>query len=274
MEKIEKQVDEFEKRGSPNTLEVTPYGQDPKWVREQDPFLVTIERLSRIPDFDPVKLQQIMDMQEKALDRNAKQLFNISMVDVQKNIPEVPKDKTNSGTKPPSKYSSYEMIMRHCKPVYTKEGFAVSTYEGTQSSKDDNFPPIPDGEVRIFADVLHEGGWSKTYYVDMPLDDKGPQGTKNKTLPHAKKSSLSYGRSALMCMILNIPTGDGDDGNAAGGGQIEYINDQQFSSLVDMMNEVKANQAKFFKFFKIKKLDELPAKRFQEAWDMLEKKKT
>jgi len=277
MTEIEKQVDEFEKRGGPNTLEVTPYGQDPKWVKEQDPFLVTIERLARMPEFDPVKLREIMDMQERALDRNAKQLFNISMVAVQKNIPEVPKDKTNSGTKPPSKYSSYEMIMRHCKPVYTKEGFAVSTYEGTQSSKDDNFPPIPDGEVRIFGDVMHIGGWSKTYYVDIPLDDKGPQGTKNKTLPHAKKSSLSYGRSVLMCMILNIPTGDGDDGNAAGGGSPKdsgnFITPEQEKKLTDAFKKTDMMEGAFLKALKVETLSELPASKFQFAMNIINSRK-
>jgi len=214
-----------------------------------------------------------MDMQERALDRNAKQEFNIAMVRVQKNIPEVPRDKINQGTKPPSPYSSYEMIMKHCKPVYTAEGFAISIYEGTHI-EEKQFPPIADGDVRIFGDVMHEGGWSKTHYVDIPLDDKGPQGTKNKTLPHAKKSSLSYGRNALMCMILNIPTGDGDDGNAAGGQvQTEYINDQQYSSLLDMMNEVGADEKRFCKFLKVNSLTDLPASRFDEAWAALEKKK-
>ncbi len=76
MTEIEKQVEKFDKRGDVNTLEVTPYGQDPKWVMEQksqDSFLATIERLARMPELDPVKLQQIMDMNERVLDRNAKQ---------------------------------------------------------------------------------------------------------------------------------------------------------------------------------------------------------
>ena len=62
-----------------------------------------------------------------------------------------------------------------------------------------------------------------------------------------------------------------DDGQTSGVG--ESINDQQFSSLTDMMNEVQANEKGFLKFFKIDNLGSLPAKRYDEAWEMLEAKK-
>lgn len=238
--------------------------------------ITAIERLATNPDVDPEKLQKFMDMQEHILDRNAKQDFNIAMVQVQANIPEVPRDKINQGTKPPSPYSSYEMIMRHCKPVYTLEGFAISTYEGTQTKEGEKYPPIPEGNVRTFGDVMHAGGWSKTYYVDIPLDDKGPQGTKNKTQPHAKKSSLSYGRSALMCMILNIPTGDGDDGNAAGKGVKGMINKAQKKKIEDLVKTLGMSDADFEKrlvdrFEGIKKIDDLYAESADTLIRTLEK---
>jgi len=247
-------VDKFEERQS----------RLPAIPEEQTSFFAAIERLAKNPLVDVAKIQQIMDMQEHILDRNAKQESNAAMVRVQSNIPIVPKDKMNEGTKPPSPYSSYEMIMKHCKPVYTTEGFAVSTYEGSQVRENEKFPVIAEGDVRIFGDVMHEGGWSKTYYVDIPLDDKGPQGTKNKTLPHAKKSSLSYGRSALMCMVLNIPTGDGDDGNAAGKSSA-YITDKQLSIITTMIDEKSITHSRIKKFMGVDELSHILAKDYEKA---------
>ena len=220
-------------------------------VTTQAAFFSSIEKLAANPKVEVAKIREMMDIQEHILDRNAKQEFSAAMVQVQANIPIVPKDKTNKGTSPHSKYSSYEMIMKHCKSIYTSQGFAISTYEGTQKKEGENFSPIAEGEVRIFGDVMHEGGWSKTYYVDIPLDDKGPQGTKNKTLPHAKKSSLSYGRSALMCMVLNIPTGDGDDGNAAGQKKpIPGITKFQLEEIKKLTKDTKTDETKFMVYLK------------------------
>jgi len=245
---------------------------EPKELTPQGSFFATIERLAANPAVNTEKINQIMAMYECVLDRNAKQAFSSAMVQVQINIPTVPRDKTNKGTTPPSKYSSYEMIMKHCKPVYTSAGFAISTYEGAQIKEGENYPAIKEGEVRVFGDIMHEGGWSKTYYTDVPLDDKGPQGTKNKTLPHAKKSSLSYGRSTLMCMILNIPTGDDDDGNAAGKGTPDMITKDQKKRIEKLVEMLGISDADFEKrlsdrFEGIKKVDEL----YTESADTLTK---
>ena len=230
---------------------------------QQAAFFSSIEKLAANP-----KIKQIMDMQEHILNRNAKQEFSAAMVQVQTNIPTVPRDKYNEHTK--SWYSSYEMIMQHCKPVYTSHGFAISTYEGAQIKEGENFPLIAEGGVRVFGDVMHEGGWSKTYYTDVPLDDKGPQGKTNKTLPHAKKSSLSYGRSTLMCMILNIPTGDGDDGNAAGTKDVEMITKYQKKRIEELVETLNISDADFEKrlsdrFEGIKRVDDL----YTESADIL-----
>ena len=145
------------------------------------PFLTTIERLASRPDIDPVKIQQFMDMQERILDRNANQAFNIDMVKAQAGMPIVPLDATNEQTR--SKYSLYKTILKHTKPIYTKHGFSVSFYE-EDAKRDD--------EIRVCADVMHCEGHTIKRYIDMPIDDKGIKGTVNKTRPHAKKSSISY----------------------------------------------------------------------------------
>ena len=76
---------EFDNR---NTVEVVPYGEEPTWRKqsEQNSFLATIERLAARPDIDPGKIQQFMDMNERILDRDAKQAFNAAMTKAQSQI--------------------------------------------------------------------------------------------------------------------------------------------------------------------------------------------
>ena len=231
---------------------------------QENSFLATIERLASRPDIDPDKIKQFMDMQERILDRNAKQAFNIDMMNAQREMPIVPTDANNQQTN--SKYSLYKTILKKAKPIYTKYGFSIMFYEGFDSVEGGKWPPIPDGEIRTFADVMHREGHTKTVYIDMPTDDKGIKGSVNKTLPHAKKSSISYSRGALVCMVFNISTGqDDDDGNAAGT-PVEYITLDQQTEINDAIAELYTDGGKkFMEFLKVESVETIPAKRYKET---------
>jgi len=235
---------------------------------QENSFLATIERLASRPDIDPDKIKQFMDMQERILDRNAKQAFNIDMMNAQREMPIVPTDANNQQTN--SKYSLYKTILKKAKPIYTNYGFSIMFYEGFDSVEGGKWPPIPDGEIRTFADVMHREGHTKTVYIDMPTDDKGIKGSVNKTLPHAKKSSISYSRGALVCMVFNISTGqDDDDGNAAGT-PVEYITLDQQTEINDFFDVLYTdNGKKFLKWLGAESVDTIPIKDYKKAIDSL-----
>jgi hypothetical protein len=266
MKMMNEDVEKFEERGVASSIEVVPYGQDPKWLAKkkvQNPFLETIERLARLPDVDPAKLKQIIDMQEQVLDRNAKQAFNAAMTKAQNKIELVVAKEWNDQTR--SYYADLKAVLIQAKPIYTAEGFSLMFYEGDTTK---------ENHKRVCVDIMHEQGHTEKRFGDFAVQTTGMGGKTMMTQIHGEGSCFSYGRRYLTCMIFNIPTGDDDDGNKAGGKiKVEYINDQQFSSLTDMMNEVKADVPKFLKYFKIDDLGKLPARRFDEAWKMLEKKK-
>ena len=163
-----------------------------------------VKELATNPSVDAAKLEAIINMQKDNKEREGRVAFNVAMAHVQQLMPVVPTDKNNTQTH--SKYASYEQLLKYTKHIYTARGFSLSFYEEKADV---------EGEIRISVDVMHEAGYSKKRYVDIPFDNKGLQGKLNKTGPHAKGSSFSYGRSYLMKMIWNIPTGDGDDGNDA-----------------------------------------------------------
>lgn len=164
-----------------------------------------VKELATNPSVDAAKLEAIINMQKDNKEREAQVAFNAAMSRVQQLMPVVPTDKNNTQTH--SKYASYEQLLKYTKHIYTADGFSLSFYEEKADI---------EGEIRISVDIMHEAGYSKKRYADIPFDNKGLQGKLNKTRPHAKGSSFSYGRSYLMKMIWNISTGDGDDGNDAG----------------------------------------------------------
>ena len=154
---------------------------------------------------DLAQLEKLLGLQERYEANQARKLYTASFSVVQANITSVVKTKSNPQTH--SKYADLNGIIASSKPIYTAEGFSIIFSEGK---------PAVENAIRICADVLHRAGHKESYYYDVPLDGVGLKGNANMTKIHGKASSTSYGRRYLMCMIWNIPTGDDDDGTAAG----------------------------------------------------------
>jgi hypothetical protein len=218
MENLDKKVKDFEDR--------KPHEEFlPATAPEKSPIEV-LAQMTADPNVNVDKMERFVDLQKRIWDYQAEHEYNKDMVLCQAEMPIVPKDTDNKQTN--SRYPKLETIIKHTKPTYTKHGFAVEFYEG-ESTKEDC--------VRTMADIKHRGGHSVTRYIDIPVDDKGPKGTVNKTKTHAKVSSITYGRSRLLRMIFNISDSESDDdGNAAG---TETIDDQEHSRIKDMIDDLK-----------------------------------
>lgn len=232
-----------------------------KAVDQQASFFASIERLASNPNVDVDKIKQIMEMQEHVLERNAKQSFNASMMQTQGKIELVVAKSKNSQTG--SKYADLQQILIKTKPVYTAEGFSLMFYEGETTK---------ENHKRVCVDIMHEQGHTEQRYGDFAIQTTGIAGKTMMTQIHGEGSAFSYGRRYLTCMIFNIPTGDDDDGNAAGK-NIEYVNEKQLSSMVDMINSKNVNKAKFLKYMGVESLDKIPSSEFGRAIEVLKKSK-
>lgn len=201
---------------------------------------------------DLKSLEKMMDLQDRFEKKEAEKAFFIAMVQAQKGMPVIHEGRSNKATS--SKYAAYKDIVRGAKPIYTSFGLSVSFYEG-ESKKEDY--------IKLCADVCHEKGHSKTYSMDLPIDDKGPKGAPVKTKIHGIKSAVSYGRGMLLGSIFNIPTNEDvdDDGNGAG---VKYISEKQVSQITDLMNEhiIPEQQAEFLKWANIETVETIFAENF------------
>ena len=236
-------------------------------VPTQADFFTAIERLAVNPDVDVAKIQQILDMQEQVLNRNARQAFNAAMTRAQSRIELVIKNRKNTQTN--STYADLTAILLEVKPIYTSEGFSLMFYEGETPK---------ENHKRVYVDIMHEQGHTETRYGDFAIQTTGIAGKTMMTQIHGEASAFMYGRRNLTCMIFNIPTGDDDDGNRAGR-LTSYVNEVQLSTIIDMINDLEVNEARFLQYLetesgrKIGSLEEIPADQYEVAMEALRAKK-
>lgn len=213
-------------------------------VSESAAIIQVIERAASNPDVDVDKMDRLLQMQERIMDRNAKQAFSAAMVDAQTEIHPVVANANNSQTK--SRYATFDALDAIVRPIYTKHGFAPSF--GTADSPKEN-------HVRVTCDLLHRDGHEKHYYFDMPADGKGAKGGDVMTKTHAAASAMSYGQRYLLKGMFNIVIkGEDDDGNKAGAAT---LNEGQLQTLRERMDEVGADIPAFCKYMGVEKIADI-----------------
>lgn len=217
-------------------------------VIQQDGFFAIIERMSNRPDFSVDMIKQLQEIQEHSLDRNAKQEFNAAMTRVQGKIELVVAKEKNTQTK--SNYANLKAVLIKSKPIYTGEGFSLMFYEGDSPK---------ETQKRVCVDIMHSGGHTEKRHGDFTIQTTGIAGSAMMTQIHGEGSAFSYGRRYLTCMVFNIPTGDDDDGNAAGSGEQKFITPEQVSELTKELNKFPDKGVAFLKFVGVETVDTIYA---------------
>jgi hypothetical protein len=171
---------------------------------ETQAIMQMIEQIALNPQADVEKLRAVMDMKMQMFNRGAEIEFNAAMSLTQAEIEPVSRTAQNKQTN--SKYAKLENIIKECSPIWTRHGFALS-YDTADC-------PLPD-HYRVTCEVSHRAGHSKNYHMDLPIDNAGINGTKNKTGMHGAGSTISYGRRYIACNVFNIAITDEDTDGAA-----------------------------------------------------------
>ena len=155
-------------------------------------------------------MRGLMDMNKEMEAANAKRQYATAMARAQADMPLIKCDRTNSQTS--SNYATFEQIMSQIRPIYTREGLSLAFKSEPVK--------VENGETwtRYICDVSHAEGHTDRTFIDLPPDDVGIKGSKNKTAIHAAGSSMSYGSRYLVKMIFSLAfehDPSDDDGNAA-----------------------------------------------------------
>lgn len=226
---------------------------------ETKSVMTMIERVASDPNFDVVKLEKLMDLQERILNRRAKESFAADYVQMKPNLPKVIRTKSNMQTK--SMYAPLEEINTAIDPVLQKHGFGTATKIIAQT----------DTSVTIRAELWHKDGHVEENTVILPLDKTGIAGTVNKTNLHATASTITYGKRIAICALLNVSTGDDADGNAQAG----FITTEQGADF-DLRSRAlgEKNHDRLMEFLGIQTPMEITTRDYKKAMNALKEMET
>lgn len=242
-------------------LETTPVNVEQHPATDAGSLLQIISRAASDPAVDIDKMERLMQMHERLLNRDAEQTFNVAMTEAQKAMRPISADATNPQTR--SKYATYAKLDAALRPIYTSHGFSLSFDEGDS--------PKPE-HVRVLCYVAHDGGFTRTYRKDMPADGKGAKGNDVMTKTHASGAAMSYGMRYLLKGIFNVAVGEDDrDGNVPVDDG-EPVSEAQRDDLLALIDEAGGTAEVFCKFYKIGSVAELPASMFDRAIAALKRK--
>lgn len=195
-------------------------------------------------------VEKLMTLQERWDASQARKQFDAAVSAAKAEIPPITRNATGHNSK---KYADFAAIAKVVDPIIGQHGLSYR-FRTTQSDR-----------ISVTCILSHKAGHSEETTLCGPADTSG-----NKNAIQAIGSTLTYLQRYSLVQMLGLAAAADDDGSAAAGGEV--ISEKQADDLRDLMEAVGADKPRFLKFFKIEKIDDLPAKRHQEAVTMLNAK--
>lgn len=223
-------------------------------------MLAVIEKAALSPEVDVLKMEALLNLQERIMKKQAEIEFNQDMAALRGELNEHPVIKSRKNAQTKSSYADLEDVKMVVDPLMTKYGF-FDRYE-------DDYPS--EGIVGTTCIITHKAGHKESNRVQFRLDDKGIAGSINKTQIHAAASSMTYGQRISLCRALGVRITEDDDGNAGGS---QAITPEQSIWIEEMLEATGADKAKFLVYMGVKSIGDIPAAAFNKAKTALEGKR-
>lgn len=157
-----------------------------------------VERVLTDPNVDVTKLERLLDVNERVMDRAAKAAFDDAFSKMWPELPEIAERgsiKNNNGVVQ-SRYAKYEDIQTNIRPVLAKHGFALRHRT--------EWPDTKQGIIRVVG-ILSGHGHSEESAFESPLDK-----SQYRSDVQSQGSTISYGKRYTTCDLLNIITRGAD----------------------------------------------------------------
>lgn len=208
---------------------------EPTDLAPLDPWIRMIEKVVMDASIDVLKLEKMLEMQEKIFDKNAKIEYNQAMADAQAEMNGiVARGEGDKG----ATYAKLEDIINAIKPIYTRHGFALCFGSGNGA---------PANHYRVECTVSHKGGHSEHFKQDLPIDMFSLSGKAIKIPIHAFGSTNSYGQRYIQKMIFNLAIqdedNDGNNGQQPGGEPLPYLNDEDYERVKTALQKAGKDEA-------------------------------
>ncbi|MBO1325378.1 ERF family protein [Acetobacter sp. TBRC 12305] len=221
-----------------------------------DQLLALITQAASNPNCDVEKLRALLEMKKQVMEMDDRKAFNEAMALASGEIPQVfkagIKDMKGHGS---YKFAKWEDMDRLIRPVLLKHQLRLS-FDTVR---------LDGGFIRVTGIITHASGQSQSASMELPIDN-GP----GRTEVQARGSTISYGKRYCAEMLLNIVRTDEDtDGAPRGPQPMSAITPEQKEELVRLLQETGANTEQFLAWARCRTLDEMEAKHFPKARQVL-----
>jgi hypothetical protein len=209
------------------TMAKTPASVDAHPTADSTAIIQVIERAALNPDVDIDKMERLLQMQERVMDRQAMMAYSAAMAAMQTELPSIEeRGQTNNGF-----YATLEDIVDTVRPILQKYGFAVSFRIQTQ-----------ERGIEVTGVLMHKDGHREETSMLLPADMSG-----NKNAVQAFGSSTSYGKRYVLSALLNITTrGQDDNGNTSTKVGIKTVTAFQAGQIQRLISQCPATTQEWF----------------------------
>lgn len=225
---------------------------------EATALIQVIERAATNPNVDIDKMERLLQMQERILERNAKAAYTTALAEMLPKLPVITERGSikNRDGGVQSKYALWEDINEAIGPILAAHGFALTFRTGSEGTG-----------IKVTGVLSHREGHSEETTITLPADTSG-----SKNAVQAVASSVSYGKRYTAGALLNITSrGEDDDGRKAAGPPT--LSEEQVANLEALLTEVGASKTQFLKFAKVSSLSEILAKNYTTFVKAIEAKR-
>lgn len=225
-------------------------------VSENTAMVSMFERMASDPNVDVDKLERLMQMRERAIERQAKADFDAAMAEMQPELPAIG-ERGKAVVQGQTRYTFalWEDINTAIKPVLQKHGFALTFRTD-----------FKDG-ITVTGVLSHRAGHREETSITLPSDSSG-----SKNAVQAVASSVSYGKRYTAGALLNLTShGEDDDAYRAA---VETITEEQEIQINDMLEATGSDKAKFLKWLKVDSISAIPSKSFDSVMATLRAKES
>ena len=234
-------------------MDVVKYNNNPEYG-----FIQVIDKALSAPDFDPNRLVQLFELRERWEANEARKAYHKAMSAFKANPPKIGKDKH-------VKFQTQKGLMEYdhatLASVTTAINAALSEHGLTASWETKQ----ADKLITVTCKITHEFGHSEQTSLSSAPDESG-----GKNSIQAIGSAVTYLQRYTLLALTGLATHDQDTDGAT---TLSPITPNQAADITSLMQEVKGNSAHFCKYFKIEKIDDLPASEYPRAIAMLEQKR-
>lgn len=190
---------------------------------------------------------QMMEFQER-WDRNqARKAFDAAIAAAKAEIPPIVKNATGHNSK---KYANFAAIASTVDPIISKHGLSYR-FRTNQTDK-----------IAVTCVLSHRDGHSEETTLSGPADASG-----SKNAIQAIGSTLTYLQRYSLVQMLGLAASEDDDGKAGAGAAT--ITQEQADNIRELLESAGKDKAKFLKWAKIERIEDLRADFYQSAIDAI-----